>query len=410
MDNNNSNYSNFQNNSNNGMLMKEPEYDQFIIKPPDKNITHKRKPKRFIIDSRFRDFNLFDNPGKYVYPIPQYFRDVVSAELIEAKIPNTFYNIYEGNNKLYYMSVDNNTKIDLSDINTFNKLIKKIEVTPGKYRTILDVITILNNKIDTSLFEFKIYNTNRIQIDFKNKDNLIIIFFQKNFNCNFFLNKEQKYVDNSIGPVLGFKPINILSKIPTKLINSYEGTSFLVDNYININYLYKSSKEEISFYDISSNIDSINNKTINFCGKENKKNLIQIEKYTTPYHFNLMPDPYIILHISKFKVNNGLNKPLQDSFAVIPIINYFSCCITDKNDTNQLENFITYSIINRGFSPSKPYIKYFNPPEGKVNELYITFYRPNGDVIDFNGINHLLEFEFENLNQPGIYNQTVLHS
>jgi len=102
MDNNSSQYSNFNTAFEQNMQSKEPSYNQIIIKPPEK-IQHINESKRFIIDSQFRDFSLYDNPGKYVYQIPQYYKDVVSAELIEAKIPNSFYNIYNGNNKFFFI-------------------------------------------------------------------------------------------------------------------------------------------------------------------------------------------------------------------------------------------------------------------------------------------------------------------
>ena len=51
-------FSSFPQSLNEEFNMVKPTYDQFIIKPPDRNKTHGPKIKRMIVDSRERDEEL----------------------------------------------------------------------------------------------------------------------------------------------------------------------------------------------------------------------------------------------------------------------------------------------------------------------------------------------------------------
>ena len=85
------------------------DYTQYIIKPPERNITHGRTSRYLVVDSRDRDKNKYPNANKYRINNPQERRDVVSAELIYGNIPNTYYNI-TANNNIFYISEKKNSK------------------------------------------------------------------------------------------------------------------------------------------------------------------------------------------------------------------------------------------------------------------------------------------------------------
>ncbi len=163
------------------------------------------------------------------------------------------------------MSPLESASIDLSNYNTFKQYIKTIEVLPGRYTNITNIIEQLDT--DENIFNFEISDTtDKITIELKeeiiNNNNLIICLFQNNDDCNFFLNKKQHYIKNSIGQILGFKPINIIFNLPGN-IDKNNPKSFIVHNYINIKFLYKCSNDIIEFSNnINNNICDIFNNTI----------------------------------------------------------------------------------------------------------------------------------------------------
>ena len=85
---------------NSGMSIYNPTYDQFVIKPPERNKTHGRISQKLIVDSRDRDYTLYPKPNKYRYNLEEEYKDVISVELVLGEFPNTVYNIYQKNNQM----------------------------------------------------------------------------------------------------------------------------------------------------------------------------------------------------------------------------------------------------------------------------------------------------------------------
>jgi hypothetical protein len=106
------------------------------------------------------------------------------------------------------------------------------------------------------------------------------------------------------------------------------------------------------------------------------------------FKYDLSSDSYIILNIRELEVLDGKSPAISDGFAIIPF--YFP---------HNTKNFSVNGTFGQGQE-----IKYFNPPEHKIKKLTIKFKTYNGDLYDFNGLNHMLEFEIETLNQVGKYN------
>ena len=52
-------FSNYPQSINESIQSVKDDYSQFITKPPDRNITHGRSSKYFVIDSRDRDKNKY---------------------------------------------------------------------------------------------------------------------------------------------------------------------------------------------------------------------------------------------------------------------------------------------------------------------------------------------------------------
>ena len=86
----------------------KPTYNNFIIKPPEKNETNKRISDKLVIDSRDRNYTLYPDSHNYQLNIDNEYTDVVAAELILAQIPNSGYNIHNGNNQLLIHDASSN--------------------------------------------------------------------------------------------------------------------------------------------------------------------------------------------------------------------------------------------------------------------------------------------------------------
>ena len=55
---------------------------------------------------------IYPRPNKYRYNIKDEYKDIISVELVLADIPNSVYNINEGNNQIILNSGDDATKLD----------------------------------------------------------------------------------------------------------------------------------------------------------------------------------------------------------------------------------------------------------------------------------------------------------
>ena len=136
-------FSSFPNGISQQLEMVNPTYDQMIIKPPEKNKTHGKRSVRVIVDSRTRDKILYPDPSKYLMKLEYEHQDVVSIELTQANIPNTFYNVYEqydNNGNLLYA----NNRIYFYDDEKLDGMVQMSVVKPGKYTDPCEFVNALN--------------------------------------------------------------------------------------------------------------------------------------------------------------------------------------------------------------------------------------------------------------------------
>ena len=120
-------------------------------------------------------------------------------------------------------------------------------------------------------------------------------------------------------------------------------------------------------------------------------NYMDANTYTSDFVWDLEDPKYIILEIENLENIDSNNKNIDDSFAVI----FFTVPHCDNN------------ILATGSTPRKGIKKYFNPPLSTLDKLRIKFLTPDGELYDFNGRNHVLEFNILALNQPGKYNTFI---
>ena len=406
-------FSSFPQGLNQDMNMIKPTYDQFIIKPPARNKTHGQRATRLIVDSRERNMDLYPDASNYVLELENEYKDVISVELSQANIPNSFYNIYhyvEGgklyaNNIIHIHLITNN-----GDESSF------LELPPGKYTAETDFSNALNTLLSsytstyigfTSIFDTL---TQKIQItiipkaDFDKIEEFYFEFLDPN-TCTilnpFNNNDQKKYPQHSLGPFMGFNKKNVgqYTGTITGQIGNVNivgvGTKFTHDFKDCYSYPKIIVQDDNSTYTTPLEIDKIISDThltlktttvpsVNFTNSK-----YYPETIISPNVIELECDKYIIMDIRELHRLKSNTDTIDDRFAVIPI-DYTKCATK----------------VNFSHLPTQREIKYFNPPFARLSKMNIAFYRYNGDPLHFNGVNHLLDFNINTLNQAGKYNDT----
>jgi hypothetical protein len=405
-----SNFSNFPSSISQGIQDGEPDYRPNIIKPPDRNKTHGSISKHLVVDSRDRDYLLYPNSNKYRIEVPEEWKDIVSAELTAAQIPNTFYNIAETNNSFYISETPSN--------------LSNIQVPEGQYNNQLLLDTLNGKYGDLFINLISKYNFSRNPINLKlriqsnratNQEFVYNLNYVLNDNCSpcklnsidktiGFINQQYTSTDIDLSNI-NVSPGNITAtsafsdqNYPLyKLVanKTYNGITVDFTNifYVNDYFILKNPITGVQYY---CQVYQVNNdSTITF---EEMNNLDptaisgtifqNISILYSPYVYQIENKPYVILKIKDF---NLLSSPgsAQNAYSIIPLLN--------------LEN----TIINQSTIPVHGVIKYFNPPYGKLYWLDIEFLNFDGTLFNFRGQENLLTFTFTMLNQPGKYNNYV---
>lgn len=418
--NNNSNfYSSFPNSINKPIQSVKPTYDNFIIKPPDRNITHGHISEKFVVDSRDRDYIIYPNANNYKINVPEEYRDVVSVELALAQIPNSGYNITTNNNAFYIREDVNSIPFRLS-------------ITPGKY-TDSSLIDELNGK-HGDIFEHSSGLNGKY--NFYHEKNTKKLRIQSNIEKEFYYNLS--YNDGSRAYKCLSDCANVLTtgndtinKIFGFKNKRYKSTKIDLSNYDITIYPLQTGFPTVSEYGI--HLMGMRSNTLNLCLRKNLRkgdyltlynknntniqlliriykilsnNNIIFEKFDEIFSnieynirpFNILysdttfdvecPD-YIILDIPEFHKLDGNKESIVDSFAII------------------IQNDKCQTIINNCNISTDKEIKYYNPPNSRLVSFHVKFKRYSGELYDFNGQEHLLVFNITCLNQPGRYNNFV---
>lgn len=427
MQNNQVPFSNYPQNFNRTMQIVEPTYEQHIMKTPELNVTNGRIPQVLVIDSSDRNCNKYPKSNNYVYQLTKEYKDVISIELVQGCIPYTGYAINENNNKLFLQESLGETI--------------EVVIPPGNYEATdlaTALQTVLNNNpelfstytitTDTNLQKFTIesdlsggdhifrllnnccpcgehapYNEHNSFINLNNigcNDCDSCQVCRKN-NCN-------EYIKKSISKKLGFDKVNYLfargtitdlvgldaTTINLDACDSKFTEEFSVGDKISFPELIGTtfmvskitSDTEMEITGMSEDISELLNMKDEIIGSK-----IFGNKYTSDFVWDLEDAKYIILEIENLENIDSNNKNIDDSFAVI----FFTA---PKGENN---------ILSTGSTPRKGFKKYFNPPLSTLDRLRIKFLTADGELYDFNGRNHVLEFNILALNQPGRYNTFI---
>jgi hypothetical protein len=401
-------FSNYPQNMDQTMQIVEPTYDQHIFKPPERNETFGRIPKKLFIDSSDRNCNKYLHPNNYVYELNTEYKDVISIELSQGCIPRTGYIITEDNNKLYLQEQLGETIVITIPVGNYDettltpnleKLINDSPDTQNTYNVNVDPLTRKFN-ITSSLNNgiFRLLNNCCKCKDLDDtvcKDCDSCEICRKN-NCN-------KYIPDSISKNLGFDKVNFLFArgvvINAEQINATTlrinacGAKFTEDfePYLGITTGIAFANIIDEFYTISSITDDNTMEVTGNTGvdlNDFRNSLIYANNYTANNIYDLEDAKYIILEIEHLDNLDSNNKDVDNSYGVI----FFT---VPQNANN---------VIVNGDLPRLGIQKYFNPPLSTLDRLRIRFLKPDGSLYDFNGRDHALEFEVITLNAPGKYN------
>jgi hypothetical protein len=217
-----------------------------VIQPPDfKNVNIPKRKFKYIIDSRDRNTKRYPNPAKYTLHLDHNINDVIMIQIYLLDVPFNNYNITKYNNTLHFLD-KSSTVIDQYSITpgnyTASTLIEALNNALIDLTTNIRVATITYNEITEKI---KIEANEDLQLGFKSP---IQIKYDES-------NAIDKYMDNSIGRVLGFG----------------------IDNY-----------------EIGAN-----------------------DELEAPYTINLKTDDYMTMYIATAKNYYSINQHVHEAFAVI---------------------------------------------------------------------------------------------
>ncbi len=398
-------FSNYPEGITSKMQIEKNDYSQNIIKPPEKNVTQGRITKQFIVNSSDRNYLDYPKANRYRINVPQEWRDIVSAELIQAVIPNTYYNISETNN-IFYISDSPNSlyPIKIPEGQYSNELL--IQALNGKHG---DLFRTLDIKLN---FSQNVVNKRlRIQSNRANGyDFTYNIYYAANQSCS-------PCKLNSIDKTIGFENIQYQSsEVDLSYINVLPGnitnTGTTSDQDYNVYKLVSNSVDFTSIFQVDDYIiltDGVNDYSIQVYQIKNDSTIFfedlsgslpalitalngnifkNMSILYSPNILQLQIEPLVVLKIRDFFNYNSTNTGSENSYTVIPLVT----------------NFFSNTILNTATLPAGGIIKYFNPPLPRLPFMDIEFLYYDGRPFDFRGQENTLIFKFTCLNQPGKYN------
>lgn len=209
-----------------------------IIEPPD---NEKRKETRFtyvIVDSRDRDYDIYKSSSKYTIEFDDPHRDVVSVELVSARIPLSTFNVDDYNSSFVLNSGGNTLEVKL----------------PQGYYSPDDVVDIVSQIITPHGYTL-LYDPISMKFEFTNSTDFTID-FSSPFAC----------------PILmGFKKTQEFYSVNNKIVAPYPAVTdaisqnyalMIVDNFNNLKSTNNATNNAFALIDREVCLGSGENKPI----------------------------------------------------------------------------------------------------------------------------------------------------
>ncbi len=386
------------------MQIPEPEYNQHIIKTPERNITNGRIPLNLFIDSKDRNVDKFPNSFQYTYFLEHDERDVVSIELVQSCVPYTGYIITKNNNKLHFQ--------ESWGINLM------VFIPPGNYtpQELGTAIQTAMNQLDLADSTYTVTIDEKlskytIASDLVGGDHIFRLIFKQCrcksvcddcHECVLCKNEKQSdFLPCSIGMKIGFTKKNVVfatGKVDSTMIVDNmtcvfgDCTLFTLEFAVGENISFENDPDNV--YEILE-IDSDTKLVVAGQITENiEDSKINANKHMAPNIFDVNDEKYVILEIDDLDRETSVNRSIANSFAIIPFI-------VPHGENN---------VLTTGGLPRRGNIKFFNPPLAKLDRMNIRFLTHDNNFYDFNGREHFLEFSVISLNTPGKYNTLITTS
>ena len=193
---------------------------------------------------------------------------------------------------------------------------------------------------------------------------------------------QTNYLPNSIGPVLGFPPKDISTKLTgtvqildadrITLVGS--GTRFETELqagvWIFAMDLTNPAKKFRVLIDAVTDDEHCSLKIVDSTDPpELLPSFAWVGRVQAPWVRNLTPDPYIVMRIAQCETLESFNETINRAYMILP---------TRPNA------FIRAPLIP---------LKRFNPTQGRLDKLTLTYHNPDGSLYNFMGQNHLLLFK-----------------
>ena len=384
------------------------------------------------IDSRDRNTHTYNNISNYRIQLSDSYKKTCKIELSFAFIPNSLYNINNNNNQLHFTEQLQYTNDNILSINIPVGNYDKTPITNSNPKQDLlaqHIQTMLNNKgnatysveydslLDNYIIESDLYDKNMNvptifqllfegekkpygkysieKVPVRNSDDTIkrdsngAIVYQETF----FGEKVSTYIDKTIGKHLGFDKTTYNGLINGSINNDPNNNTYIigtntfftqdliVDKYIIIANTINNQPTQLSRYKIKTIISDTELELDSIIS-----NIDNAQLYTGRFQGcftrNISTDKYVMLNILNNNLNrlNSTNKHIQDAFAIIPIINQFKQPWPDEKK------------FDISFTNTLPDIEY----------LDIQFTDYYGNLIDFNGHDHLLIFAITTMNNNNL--------
>lgn len=345
--------------------------DHAIIRPPDKSQC-KTRHVRVLIDSRFRDLELYPGSSEYVIDLDEPLDNIMSVELINYKVPNNSYMISKINNMLYFCEDPIQFSVQGAILPFDPANILKIVIPSGNYQP-ADLAAKIQSLIN---------DVSRGTITVTYDTSTQLFSFRSNLTDR-----------NSLLQVLGFSLTFAKPNTCARIIGFYEGIVYYgavlepVTVYYNGNTLTVNSLENLQETDpivLADNNYTLAN-GIKVIDTSNK--LVQLVNLATTNIFNgslnhgkitapakFLPvavanDDYILLEIDQFTTRTlPVTKPAYGAFA----------------------------ILSKGFNhvtQTYPYVRHFHP-KISLSKVRIKFRNFDGQLCDFENNENFLELMF----------------
>lgn len=242
-----------------------PDYSSNIIKSPEPNITSGRIADTLLIDSRDRDYSTYPNSNSYKIHFNRQYRDVVAIKLVKGMIPHSGFYISSQNNTIYFSEGSINYTVS---------------ITTGYY-TQAELFTAIKTAMDATGS-----NTYSVALTTDQKRNVIIT-ANDTFKLQF-LSASGSYLENSMGPLLGFPPRNSLLPSTTQTgsypfcenIDEEPYVAIHIDEAPNIDALGRGTDQAFAIIPLQSgNTDGCGRE---FFGKHTANNGETVKHYNPP--------------------------------------------------------------------------------------------------------------------------------